>query len=117
MKFFKENNDKSKEVPSLPAGNGGIESCEDGFETFHPGICAFNFPSLLIHFLIIQPLFCRLLSVFGVRADIRNNSIRDKGTSEGFPIKTGIEVTEEPVNGDFRSSKLADDFIYPVSIS
>lgn len=56
MKFFKEDNDKSKEVPALPTGYGGIESCENSVETIHPSICAFNFPSLLIHFLFIQPI-------------------------------------------------------------
>lgn len=91
------------------------ESCKNGFETIHPSICAFNFPSLLIHFLIIQPILSCLSTVSGVGTYIRNNTVRDKGTSEFFPIKTGIKVTEESVDRYFRIRKLADDFIYPVS--
>lgn len=38
VKFFKENNDKRKEVPAFPAGYCGVEAVEHSFETIHPAI-------------------------------------------------------------------------------
>ena len=66
MKFFKENNDKSEEIPTFPTGDGGIEAVEYGFETIHPSVCPFDFPSFLIHLLIVQPILFRFPPFLGL---------------------------------------------------
>ena len=114
MKFFKENNDKSKEVPTFPAGDGGIEAVEYGSETIHPGVCPFDFPSLLIHLLVVQPILFRFPSVSRIGTYIGNDSMGYECAPELFPIKACVKVTEKAIHGDPGIKHLADDFIDPL---
>ena len=44
VKFFKENNDKGKEILAFPTGDGGVETIKNSFETIHHVIPAFPDP-------------------------------------------------------------------------
>ena len=113
MNFFKENNDKGKEVPTFPAGDGGIEAVEYGFETIHTGVCPFDFPSFLIHLIIVQPIILRILSVSWIGTYIGNDSVGYECASEFLPVKACVKVTEKTIHGDIGIKHLADDFIDP----
>ena len=113
MNFFKGNNDKSKEVPTFPAGDGGIEAVEYGFETIHTGVCPFDFPSFLIHLIIVQPIILRILSVSWIGTYIGNDSVGYECASEFLPVKACVKVTEKTIHGDIGIKHLADDFIDP----
>ena len=113
MKFFKENNDKGKEVPTFPTGDGGVEAVKNCFETIHPCVCPLDFPSLLIHFLIIEPILFGITAIPRIRTYIRSDAVGNQGTSEFFPVKTCVKVTEKSVYGDRCFGELADDLFNP----
>ncbi|MEY8605942.1 hypothetical protein AALI25_05705 [Muribaculum intestinale] len=111
MKFFKENNDKSEEIPTFPTGDGCIEAVEYGFETIHPSVCPFDFPSFLIHLLIVQPILFRFPSVSWIGTYVRNDSMGYERVSEFFPVKSCIKVTEKTIHGNLRIEQLTDNLI------
>lgn len=113
MKFFKENNDKGKEVPTFPTGDGDVETAKYGFETIHPCVCTLDFPSLLIHFLIIQPILFGITAIPRIRTYIRSDAVGNQGSSEFFPVKTCVKITEKSVYGDRCFGELADNLIDP----
>lgn len=114
MKFFKENNDKGKEIPTFPTGYGGVEAIKNSFESIHPGVCPLDFPSLLIHLFIIEPILLRFPSVSWIGAYIGNDSVGDEYASEVLPVKAGIKVAEKAVHGDIGVKQLAGNLIYPL---
>ena len=121
MKFFKENNDKGKEIPTLPTEYSGVEACENGFETIQAGVYPFYFLSLLIHQLVIEPFPGAFPSVSGIWIHIGNNAVAIKGTAELLSIKSGIKVTEEAVHGNVYIGgllyELSDSLLYLIEIS
>lgn len=113
MKFFKENNDKCKKVPAFPAGDGGVEAVKDSFKTIHPCVCPLDFPSLLIHHLIVEPIFFRFPSVSWIRTYIGHNAMRYERASEFLSVKACIKVAEKTVHSNLRIKQLADNLIDP----
>lgn len=113
MKFFKEYNDKGKEVPAFPAGSGGVEAVEYCFETVHSGVCPLDFPSLLIHLLVIQPILLRFSSISWIGTYIGNDAVGYERASEFLPVKTCVKVAEKTVCGNACIKKLADNLIDP----
>lgn len=120
MKFFKENDYKGKEVPAFPTGDGGVKAVEYGFETVHPCVCPLDFPSLLIHLLIKQPILLRFSSISWIGTYIGNYAVRYERASEFRRVKASVKVAEEAIYGNIRINKLADNllnsFVYPVDI-
>lgn len=47
VKFFKDNINKGKEIPTFPAGYCGVEPSENSFETIQPDVYPFYFQTLL----------------------------------------------------------------------
>lgn len=80
MKLFQENKDKYKELP--PTGYCDVESCWDGFESIHQSICKFDFPSVFVHFIVIDSVLCVFSFVSGIWTHVGHNTIGEKGTSE-----------------------------------
>ena len=114
MKFFKENKDKCEKIPVFPPGDGGIEAVEYSFETIHPGVCPFDFPSFLIHLLIVQPIILRFPSVSWIGTYIGNDSVGYECASEVLPVKACVKVTEKTIHGYIGIKHLAYDFISPL---
>lgn len=48
------------------------------------------------------PILSCVVTVSGIRAYIRDDTVRYKSASEVFPVKTRVDVTEEFVNRDVR---------------
>ena len=105
---------KGKEIPSFPAGNGGVEAGQNRFETIHPCIGSFYFPSFPIHFLIEKPFLCLFPSVSRIRADIGYDSMIIKGSSEFLAIEAGIEIAEKTIHRNVGGLELPDYLIYSV---
>lgn len=114
MKFFKGNNDKGKEIPTFPTGDGGVEAIKDSFESIHPGVCPLDFPSLLIHLFIIEPILLGFPSFSWIGTNIGNDSVGDECASEVLPVKACIKVAEKAVHGDIGIKQLAGNLIDPL---
>ena len=114
MKFFKEYNKESKEVPSLPTRYGGVEAKEYSFETVHPGVGALNYPAFLIHFLIKQICLTGISPVSSVRTDVGYDSMGIQCNPEILSVKACVKIGEKSVNGNARCRQLCRDLINPV---
>ena len=114
MNFFKENNDEGQIIPTFPTGNGCVESCEDGLEAIHPGVCSFHNPAFTVHLLIEQIFVFSLSSISSVRAYVGNDIVTVKCSTETLPVKAGIKIAEKTVSTNARFPELLHKFVYPL---
>ena len=114
MNFFKKNNDKGKEVPTLPAGYGGIEAHQNVLESIDPCVCPLDLPSLLIHHLVEEPFLRWLSTVPSVGTHVGDDPVGVKRGPEVMPVKSRVKVAEKSINRNVGFLKLSGDLVHPL---
>ena len=117
MNFFKKNNDKGEEVPTFPAGNGGIEAHKHVLESIDPCVGPLDRLSLLRHHLVEEPVLRWQSPVPSVGTYVGDDSMGIKRDPEVMSVESRVKVTEKFVNRYVGFLKLLCNLVHPFILS